>query len=147
MCGLTCVNHLNLARGLDGDKVSRVNFPIPQLQARLQKAASDLHLANGQGKGFCIVRGLDPARYSAEDNVILHLAIASHVGGDIRGVQDRRGNVLGEKLPPVSFCLFFFLTCVTISKFPLSGFGIFTRLGYPLPSQLSSKQKRQMPCS
>ncbi|KAK2069455.1 hypothetical protein P8C59_004037 [Phyllachora maydis] len=76
--------------GLDGDQVTCSNFPLPAaLQDRLRQATRDVH----QGRGFAVVRGLDPARYSAEDNAVLYLAISCYVGGDIRGVQDRRGNV------------------------------------------------------
>lgn len=36
---------------------------------------------------------MDPARYSAEDNLIIFLGIADYIG-DIRGAQDRKGNMI-----------------------------------------------------
>lgn len=75
--------------GLDGDCVARDNFPLPNLQHRLNAFALELH----KGKGFFSIRGLDPARYSQEDNLILFLGISSYIG-ERRGRQDRRGNMV-----------------------------------------------------
>ena len=57
----------------------------------LEKACRDIH----EGPGFVIIRGLDPVKHGPEDNINLFLGIASYIG-DIRGTQDRRGNVLSE---------------------------------------------------
>ncbi|KAL1877579.1 hypothetical protein VTK73DRAFT_8568 [Phialemonium thermophilum] len=74
---------------LDGGEINRDNFPLPTLLDRLERAAVHIH----QGCGFCIVRGLDPAKYSVEDNLLLFLGLGSYIG-DLRGVQDRKGNVI-----------------------------------------------------
>ncbi len=52
------------------------------------------------GKGFVIIRGLKPNDLSVEDNMVAFLGIASYVGGDKRGVQDRKGNVLSQFCSP-----------------------------------------------
>jgi hypothetical protein len=69
--------------------VTRATFPLPALQARLAEASLDVH----QGRGFAIVRGLDPRKYADEDNVTIFLAIASHIG-EQRGLQDKKGSML-----------------------------------------------------
>jgi len=51
-----------------------------------------------------VIRGLEPALYSAEDNLTIFLGLADYIG-DIRGIQDRKGNmistlVLEPLLPP-----------------------------------------------
>ncbi|AEO63174.1 uncharacterized protein THITE_2042740 [Thermothielavioides terrestris NRRL 8126] len=75
--------------GLGPDAVTRATFPLPALQARLAEASLDVH----QGRGFAIVRGLDPRKYADEDNVTIFLAIASHIG-EQRGLQDKKGSML-----------------------------------------------------
>jgi hypothetical protein len=74
---------------MDGDEVTSNLFPLPGLEARLRRCAEELH----RGSGTCVVRGLDPARYSVEDNTILYLGIASYIG-DQRGVQNTAGDML-----------------------------------------------------
>jgi len=69
--------------------VNRDNFPLPTVGARLDAACHEVH----DGKGFATIRGLDPDRYSAEDNLVMYLGLADYIG-NIRGVQDRRGTVL-----------------------------------------------------
>ncbi|KAK3328037.1 hypothetical protein B0T19DRAFT_449806 [Cercophora scortea] len=75
--------------GLDVDALIRDNFPLPTIQAQLDEACGDIH----QDRGFAIVRGLDPKKYTDEENVVLFLGIASHFG-DMRGVQDKNGSML-----------------------------------------------------
>ena len=82
------------ALGEDGDTVDTNNFILPILGSVLEQASSEIH----GGKGFVIIRGLDPKSLSVEDNMVAFLGIASHVGGDQRGVQDRKGNVISKKL-------------------------------------------------
>ncbi|KAM0500519.1 hypothetical protein ACHAP8_005058 [Fusarium lateritium] len=77
------------ALGLDGDKVSADNFPLPNLSRRLRASAETLHL----GKGFVVIRGIDGAKYTNEDSVTIFLGVASYIG-DKRGLQDRKGNML-----------------------------------------------------
>ncbi|KAI0859417.1 Clavaminate synthase-like protein [Xylaria cubensis] len=80
------VDHF-LSLGLDGSEVTRENFPLPSLGPRLQDRAADIH----QGSGLCIVRGL--SSYSAEDDTIIFLGIASYIGSQ-RGVQTSKGAML-----------------------------------------------------
>ncbi|KAK4446859.1 hypothetical protein QBC34DRAFT_304485 [Podospora aff. communis PSN243] len=75
--------------GFDGDEVRKNNFPLPTLGPKLEQVCHDVH----SGLGFAIVRGLDPARHTAEDNLTTFLAVASYIG-DIQGVQDRRGSMI-----------------------------------------------------
>jgi hypothetical protein len=75
---------------LDGDDVSRCNFPLPKLGNKLQACSDALH----NGRGFFVISRLDMGRYSVEDSVVVYLGIASYIG-DERGLQDGRGNVLG----------------------------------------------------
>lgn len=42
-----------------------------------------------------MIRGLDATCYTAEENTIIYLGIASYIA-DQRGIQDRKGNVLCE---------------------------------------------------
>ncbi|KAI3325263.1 Clavaminate synthase-like protein [Xylariaceae sp. AK1471] len=78
-----------LGLGLDGSEVTRENFPLPTLGSRLKDCAANLH----RGTGLCIVRGLTPEAYSAEDNAIIFLGLASYVGSQ-RGVQTSKGAML-----------------------------------------------------
>lgn len=75
--------------GVYGSEVSAANFPLPTLAQKLLGAALDIH----RGKGFAIVRGLDPKDFSAEDNLIAFLGISSYIGSK-RGRQDEDGNML-----------------------------------------------------
>ncbi|CAF3551505.1 unnamed protein product [Fusarium graminearum] len=77
------------ALGLDGDCVSRDNFPLPTLQPLLDGVRQDVH----QGKGFGVIRGLDPKKYSVEDLTVLYLGIQSYIASG-HGRQDRKGNML-----------------------------------------------------
>jgi hypothetical protein len=75
--------------GLYGSEVSANNFPLPTLGQKLLKVTLDIH----RGKGFAIIRGLDPKDYSPEDNLIIFLGISSYIG-NMRGRQDEDGNML-----------------------------------------------------
>ncbi|KAF4971662.1 hypothetical protein FSARC_1579 [Fusarium sarcochroum] len=77
------------ALGLDGDCVSRDNFPLPTLGPRLDRIRRDVH----DGKGFGVIRGLDPQKYSVEDLTVLYLGIQSYIASR-HGRQDRKGNML-----------------------------------------------------
>ncbi|KAK4658151.1 hypothetical protein QC762_204220 [Podospora pseudocomata] len=74
---------------LDGHEVSRHNFHLPTLEAQLEQACHEVH----RGRGFVILRGLDPQQYSVEDNLMIYLGIAAYIG-DQRGFQDKKGNML-----------------------------------------------------
>ncbi|KAI1828495.1 Clavaminate synthase-like protein [Xylaria intraflava] len=77
------------AQELDGNLVNRENFHLPTLGPKLQALGYDLY----NGKGFHVVRGLDPNSYAVEDLVIIQLGIQAYVA-DQRGRQDHRGNML-----------------------------------------------------
>ncbi|RMI98432.1 hypothetical protein CDV36_016126 [Fusarium kuroshium] len=77
------------ALGLDGDLISRDNFPLPKLGLQLNKICRDVH----HGKGFGLIRGLDVQKYSTEDMTLLYLGIQSYIANR-HGRQDRKGNML-----------------------------------------------------
>lgn len=74
---------------LDGDEISQHTFPLPTLQDKLRRLAIEIH----NGKGFGLLRGLDPSQYSVEDLLLVYLGLASYIG-DERGVQNRKGDML-----------------------------------------------------
>lgn len=71
--------------------MTQENFPLPTIQANLARACLDVH----QGRGFAIVRGIDPRKYTAEDNVTIFLGISNYVG-EQRGIQDKKGTMLSR---------------------------------------------------
>lgn len=75
--------------GLYGNEVSSSNFPLPNLGQKLLRTTLDLH----RGKGFAIIRGLNPKDFSPEDNLIIFLGLSSYIGPK-RGRQDEDGNML-----------------------------------------------------
>ncbi|TQN74500.1 Taurine hydroxylase-like protein SAT17 [Colletotrichum shisoi] len=75
--------------GLDGDVVNKDNFPLPTLGATLDCIARDVH----HGKGFAVVRGIDPQKHSVEDLTVLYLGIQGYIANQ-RGRQDKKGNML-----------------------------------------------------
>ncbi|KAH7247062.1 hypothetical protein B0J15DRAFT_469120 [Fusarium solani] len=77
--------------GLDGDEVSRDNFPLPNLSRRLRSSSETLHM----GRGFVVIRGLEASRYTVEDSVTIFLGVASYIA-EKRGRQDRKGNMLSH---------------------------------------------------
>lgn len=74
---------------LDGDLVDRKNFPLPKLGPTLDSIAGDVH----NGKGFCVLRGLETDRYCVEDGMIVFLGIQSYIA-ERRMRQDEVGNML-----------------------------------------------------
>ncbi|KAL2165507.1 hypothetical protein VTH06DRAFT_807 [Thermothelomyces fergusii] len=75
--------------GQDGDLVNATNFPLPTLGPKLRELSDDVH----NGKGFCVIRGIDPALYSVEDLTLIYLGVQSYIA-EQRGRQDKRGNML-----------------------------------------------------
>lgn len=74
----------NLARGY----LSPLSFPLPDhLVARLKNINEVVY----KGRGFVVLRGLDPRKYSEEEIVLLYAGICSHIA-------NRRGNTLGTFL-------------------------------------------------
>ncbi|KAG5924339.1 hypothetical protein E4U61_000895 [Claviceps capensis] len=75
--------------GLDGDLVRRNNFQLPTLEEDLNHLRHEIH----DGKGFGLIRGLEPQRYSVEDLTTIYLGLQSYVA-DLQGRQDKKGNML-----------------------------------------------------
>jgi hypothetical protein len=82
------------------DRVNSATFPLPKLGDRLRQVAHTLH----SGLGFSVLRGLEPTKYSALDNVLIYLGITSYIA-QTRGCQDSSGNMiihvkdLGDHIP------------------------------------------------
>jgi len=66
------------------------SFPLPNLGPKLYALSRDIH----HGRGFGIIRGIDPGSHSVEDLNMIYLGVQSYIA-DQRGRQDRRGNMLG----------------------------------------------------
>jgi len=81
-------NHSVLGLGLDGNEASPWTFPLPSLAARLSSFAFEVH----RGKGFFVLRGLDPHRWSPEDNAVIYLGICSHIG-EMQGRTNQDGDM------------------------------------------------------
>ncbi len=73
------------------EHVSQSTFPLPNLGVKLEEISRTLHT----GRGFVVLRGLDPSRYTAWENAIVYLGVTSHIA-EKRGCQDRFGNMLGK---------------------------------------------------
>jgi hypothetical protein len=71
---------LNLKPGA----LSPETFPLPE---ELAKRLRTLTHGCYEGRGFAILRGLDPAAHSDEENVLIFGGVSSHVA-PIRGFQD-----------------------------------------------------------
>ncbi|KAK7928359.1 Clavaminate synthase-like protein [Apiospora marii] len=85
---------------LDGSEVSSVLFPLPVLGSRLDKLRQDVY----SGRGFVIIRGLDPDRHTEEDTTIIYLGLSSYIA-ERRGKQDQRGSMLSKKKPQPTMVL------------------------------------------
>lgn len=75
---------------MDGSKVGRDNFELPSLGKKLLQLSLDIH----EGRGFSTIRGLNPADFSVEDLTLAYMGVSAHIA-DMRGRQDRKGNMLG----------------------------------------------------
>lgn len=84
-------SNTRVAYELDGDLVDNNNFPLPNLQHILNTSRNELH----SGKGFFVLRGLNPSKYSVEDSTIIFLGIQSYIA-ERKARQDDKGNMIGE---------------------------------------------------
>ncbi|KAK3682996.1 hypothetical protein B0T22DRAFT_472373 [Podospora appendiculata] len=75
--------------GLDGHEVNKALFPLPKLGKALEKICNDVY----DGRGFAIVRGLNPDDYELPDLTIVYLGLSSYIA-QRRGKQDQRGSML-----------------------------------------------------
>ncbi|KAL1842469.1 hypothetical protein VTJ49DRAFT_5206 [Mycothermus thermophilus] len=74
---------------LYGSEVSPETFPLSTLGPKLRGLALEIH----RGRGFAVIRGLDPDEFSPEDNVLIFLGVSSYIG-ELRGRQDEHGSML-----------------------------------------------------
>ncbi|TGZ76626.1 Clavaminate synthase-like protein [Ascodesmis nigricans] len=67
--------------------IARENFPLPTLSVKLAALADKLYT----GRGFFVLRGLDPDEFTEEENMMAYVGITSYLANQ-RGKQDERGN-------------------------------------------------------
>jgi hypothetical protein len=84
-----------LKKDLSG--VNKTTFPLPHLGDRLRGLSTEVHT----GRGFFILRGLNPAEFAREENVILYLGISSYVA-EQRGRQNHEGSLICKSYPSAS---------------------------------------------
>jgi hypothetical protein len=72
--------------------VGRKTFPLPILGPKIIALSAKLYGENN-GRGFFILRGLDPKKYDAKDNIIIYAGVSSYVA-ERRGRQDEKNNYL-----------------------------------------------------
>lgn len=77
--------------GLPFHKVSKESFPLPSLASLLLKTCDDIY----QGRGFAVIRGLNPNEYTPEDFAVIFLGISGYIA-ERRGKQDRRGTMMSN---------------------------------------------------
>lgn len=65
-------------------QISKENFPLPEELATLLDDVSEQCYS---GRGFCVLRGLDPRRFTEEEHGVLYGGISAHVAPE-RGFQD-----------------------------------------------------------
>ncbi|KAE9378478.1 Clavaminate synthase-like protein [Stipitochalara longipes BDJ] len=74
---------------LDLSQVAKTTFPLPRLGKTLQDLSLKLH----SGRGFFVLKGLDPTAFTREENVILYLGISSYIA-EQRGRQSHDGSLI-----------------------------------------------------
>ncbi|KAF8853561.1 Clavaminate synthase-like protein [Acephala macrosclerotiorum] len=74
---------------LELSQVKKTSFPLPRFGKILEDLSSKLH----NGRGFFILKGLDPKEFTREDNVILYLGISSYIA-EQRGRQSHDGSLI-----------------------------------------------------
>ncbi|KAK4183083.1 hypothetical protein QBC35DRAFT_130317 [Podospora australis] len=79
----------DLPGDLTPDDVNQHTFPLPNLGARLNEASDIVH----NGRGFVVLRGLQPDKYNSLDNILLYLGITSYIA-ETRGMQDFDGRMI-----------------------------------------------------
>jgi len=65
--------------------VNQTTYPLPNLGPLLRERAKDLQT----GRGFFVLRGLQPDKYTIEENIIIYAGISSYIG-PVRGRQDNK---------------------------------------------------------
>ena len=78
------------AQDVELTRITRENFPLPGLAARLARITGDvLH-----GRGFALLRGLDLAQFTMADVARVFLGLGSHIGA--ARPQNGKGHLLGH---------------------------------------------------
>lgn len=78
-----------IAQQLPISCITRKTFVLPNLGPRLIALGASLY----HGRGFFVLRGFEPHRYSSEDNVLIYVGLSSYVA-EKRGRQDEHNNML-----------------------------------------------------
>lgn len=79
-----------LARGIAIPRITREDFPLPQLGPRLAALRAELL----EGRGFVLLRGLPVERYTVEQSALAYYGLGMHFG--ISLPQNAKGHVLGH---------------------------------------------------
>jgi len=79
------------ARGGELTDVAAADFPLPRLAQRLARVLADEVLG---GRGFAVLRGLDPARLSRREAAAAFLGVGAHLGA--ARPQNAAGHILGH---------------------------------------------------
>ncbi len=87
---------------LDGSEVGSDNFPLQALAKKLETIRDDVY----DGKGFAVLRGLDPDAYSSGDLMVIYLGISSYIAS-VTGKQDQRGSHISESIIAISILRMF----------------------------------------
>lgn len=66
---------------------------------KLEELSRDIH----HGRGFGVVRGINPADFGVEDLTLIYLGIQCYIA-EQRGSQDKRGNMLGQQCTSNASC-------------------------------------------
>lgn len=84
-------------------EVTKESFPLERLGLYLKSIAHTLHL----GTGFFVLRGLDPSKFSNEDNISIYLGISNYIG-ERRAQQHSDGRILSMLSSSLQYT---FLSC------------------------------------
>lgn len=78
------------AKGLSLDRVGRDDFPLPTLGPKLLAQLAEIR----DGRGFVVLRGVNPTQYSDEDVGLIFWGIGTYLGEPV--TQNPRGDLLGH---------------------------------------------------
>lgn len=78
------------SRGLTGTEVTREDFPLPTLAARLERQLETLI----NGRGFSLIRGFPARNYSKEDAGTIFWGIGTYLGSP--WPQNAQGDLIGD---------------------------------------------------
>ncbi|MGE0724428.1 MAG: TauD/TfdA family dioxygenase [Alphaproteobacteria bacterium] len=84
------LDHLRRQGPLDLPAITRVTFPLPTLGPHLARLGGALR----RGRGFVVLRGLDPTRFDPDDLARIHVGLGVYIGRAIP--QSHQGELLGN---------------------------------------------------